>query len=1084
MAIYIDRTSRSYEDPVDSEDPGFDVYGQGPGSYIFGRDEVFYLGSRTKTCVSNCEGNRYMIFRKYDGRARDHLYTNDEEESNPSYNLEPRRGSPAFYLNRTSVSGTSLLKRYYSSSKTDTLLTTGSAPSGYTLVDNLGYIFTSQASANSYRYGGESPLELKEYYNSSVEDHLYTCYPASEKLNGYTLVGTVGWVFSGRNPIEVKRFLDTGKATYTGSSTALGINKPVAWYGLVANDPAYYQQRQAYITNPYFTPLVPEASFEYFNGPGGAVRTAVPRNLNFAQLYDAQYFYYVYDTTYPFNGPIFNTNIQVSTDWLCRTPPPGGGTPAATYVDYSYHYEIDPTVWVTQKSKIAVEYNPRKSNGEILTAGTDDKIVLIKYEANTYPLRPGDTVNGWVVQEHRYFGSELHDMGYIRISPTSLTSLGGEFNTTTTYTNQGGQFPSSFKAIAGYGIKNKAAVFGSYEFKKQISYYRHKISNKTAIPMINMDQAVIEATISNGKVTALTLINGGYGYKSPYIGIMPPDLEVTTANRDTTLAGNYDEKAKKFTGAFDSKEGEPYRKDNWSKFRQIANDSAKIEGTSTILRTATAKITSISEEGVILGVALIDGGSGYKKQSGPPKVLVWDEESDTLKTGGFGGKINSSGLTGFATSTTNTVAKYSTNTEDTSQLTSAGQLTKDGLLIADTGITSEQWVKQKVNLSDTEQDKKFKIAFSGPVAAGCFAYFSVPKTQINKALTKDLVFKNLLAIAPDMAPAIQDFIDNGLSTVDELDKFSDDMSEPYGWNNIDLYTKDAGGIGWTKNPLGNKKILPQPKLYSVKRFSDIPCPYVQNDNFFGWMPYKYCPATEDDHTFRVILDVEGDCSGSTQGAAFMNFLKTLKQPARVAPRVPGSLIKNWHCTRGVYEGRCYKDANNTVQFIPKGGDENTFDYSNITDQEIIDLWMGGSNAPGTTYNSLPGYFAATGIRYVPPSPPCTNNKPNWDGFDKYVKDTYNPNGVLLKYTGYGATGAPIQQLNACDNVLTTLAPCGAVINVINSDIAFNPKLCNINNTIRIGSFVGTARVKNYQTGSTITFARAVNNFGNPYFEVC
>ena len=93
MAIYLQETGRSYENPVDSEDynktwngvenvpNGYKITyeDEGPGGYKFGRDEVFYIGDRQKTCVAFCDSERNTIYRWYSGKRRDHLYTKKKE---------------------------------------------------------------------------------------------------------------------------------------------------------------------------------------------------------------------------------------------------------------------------------------------------------------------------------------------------------------------------------------------------------------------------------------------------------------------------------------------------------------------------------------------------------------------------------------------------------------------------------------------------------------------------------------------------------------------------------------------------------------------------------------------------------------------------------------------------------------------------------------------------------------------------------------------------------------------------------------------------------------------------------------------
>ena len=93
MPAYLIETGRSYENPVDSYDykrpytsadhPAFTgefsnytikIEGTGPGSFEFGKDEVYYIGQQQETCVANCQSERRPIYRWYSARRTDHVY--------------------------------------------------------------------------------------------------------------------------------------------------------------------------------------------------------------------------------------------------------------------------------------------------------------------------------------------------------------------------------------------------------------------------------------------------------------------------------------------------------------------------------------------------------------------------------------------------------------------------------------------------------------------------------------------------------------------------------------------------------------------------------------------------------------------------------------------------------------------------------------------------------------------------------------------------------------------------------------------------------------------------------------------------
>ena len=79
------------------------------------------------------------------------------------------------------------------------------------------------------------------------------------------------------------------------------------------------------------------------------------------------------------------------------------------------------------------------------------------------------------------------------------------------------------KVLAGYGIPNKSAFCGTYEFPKKISYWKVEIDPKALIPHRNMDEAKLEAIVGDdGSIVDVLVINGGRGYVNPTIQVMDP----------------------------------------------------------------------------------------------------------------------------------------------------------------------------------------------------------------------------------------------------------------------------------------------------------------------------------------------------------------------------------------------------------------------------------------------------------------------------------------------------------------------------------------------------------------------------------
>ena len=53
------------------------------------------------------------------------------------------------------------------------------------------------------------------------------------------------------------------------------------------------------------------------------------------------------------------------------------------------------------------------------------------------------------------------------------------------------------EVLAGYGIPNKSAFCGTYEFPKKISYWKVEIDPKALIPHRKMDEAKLEAVVDD-----------------------------------------------------------------------------------------------------------------------------------------------------------------------------------------------------------------------------------------------------------------------------------------------------------------------------------------------------------------------------------------------------------------------------------------------------------------------------------------------------------------------------------------------------------------------------------------------------------
>jgi len=225
-------------------------------------------------------------------------------------------------------------------------------------------------------------------------------------------------------------------------------------------------------------------------------------------------------------------------------------------------------------------------------------------------------------------------------------------------------------------------------------------------------------------------------------------------------------------------------------------------------------------------------------------------------------------------------------------------------------------------------------------------------------------------------------------------------------------------------------------------------------------------------------------------------------------RKVGAGVKCWNCSRGTVKGRCYEDPNsNGVVFVPIGLDENTFDYNqsgydeftqlqlwlhdNLTYQPNLLLsWILGSTvvppsgtvgqpdynagSPGTTAT-----FNYTGIAAAP----WSGGEPPDECWDTYVRGVGASDGPLDVFCGYDVNGDGIAG-DTYNNVAALMNICAAVHDCSDVAIAIQPTRVASNNLLTMGPYEGEVRVRNYLTGVTQTYAKAVQYLSNPYFSEC
>jgi len=1034
------------------------------------------------------------------------------------YNKEPRKGVPVFYVMDRSVSGSSPLKKFYSYWPDNTQLTAGGNPTGnnstvgsgrnkYKYIKTLGYIFTSSGAAAAYQETDDPIMPLYHFRrrtgnedSGSEVDDLYTIDPYNEiNITGgpiasrhdgdgtWVYQGILGYVFTKPSPQSpVEEIIDgseigptghcvdksdwyayddnnTGSGRYSGNSTSFSYRNyrmfnPTSYGDVNGPDPATpglagwgNGTDGVEITNN-------EAHFEWFYGLSGATKASVPRYLGFEDSYDTQFIYYLYDTSLPWNGPIFSCQYVLNDIPCCPNGEDEEGEPTCTpgLSFHSHFYEIKDSAWETTATQLKINDGQEDANACFYEIDTRAKRILFRYTTNNgNSFSRGQKLNGWDIQTVYYFGDEL------KCGMIELVGDGNDFTSNQSITSETG---AGAIVLAGRGIANRAAFCGVYEFPKKISFYKVEIDPRSLIPHRTLDEAVIRAKINKkGKVKSLKIINSGSGYKNPIIKVINPRVLEDFSATDTT----------KHTKKHQIKQNPDWEKaipepgprgtfmrhveNNYGMFDVVhkGNKAKSKDKELQIYKEATVEITKLSAQGGIEAVRLIDGGDGYNP-SDEPNVFVADPEYFEFTSPPIDNANNVFGKV------TDGIGKKDLNFADMGSAMAQG-FTGTGIeSLQDTDEGSNQnfvdssfgFISDGLNvdipdsyirIAEESKEERTKHCFNLPSA--CINIDA--KGNIEAAMPGDEQFEEIVKYSEGASVFNKDVMPQVYGAVQQVDQFNSNISHVYG-------------------AFGRENCITtgQPKLYNISRWFDMPCPYLDasgigedlpnvkpkarkgekllknNDKAFGWLPFKYCASDQQEASFRVSLEVKGKTIG-TNGDEFMRFLKKHPKPelarARKVPDPSGSGDNRvWDCNDGSVNGRCFRDPGNSnnIIFIPVGGDENTYDYnttSGLTEVDQLKLWMGDNitNASGSSPSSGSGYWQwQTTIPgqgnvgdedYVPPSSqtntspsisyyyvsvdcPSNGNYPKHECWDSYV----GANGPLQVYCGYDSNGNGIQ----------------------------------------------------------------------------
>ena len=1014
--------------------------GSGPGSYPLGKDAVHYIGDQEETCIANCGYTRAPVFRWYRGAKRDHKYsrtpqltekdTGCENESwkkiNSGYNAEPRKGTPYFFCLDREREGSVPLVMWYSYWPDNTVLVAGTgSPSGYNTgcgkgkyyeSYTLGYIYTNLSDAQEYgpdavplyhyRYGSQSASSGKDI------DDFYTINPAGE-INlednpipcrkpldrEYQYQGIIGYVYPADAPgAPQETVIDVGKLGPTGQC----IDKtgwyafdnetgPFNWrvYNRGGQTPDKGTPGVIGFGNPDNAEILTEAAnFEWAYGLNGAIKGAVPRFLGFEDSYDSQFYYYLYDTSYPWNGPLFGiqyalNDIPCCPNTTCNDEGSGRPRPCCIPNDhyYSHFYQIRQDSWETTKSKLVLsDESTNAVNESFEIIDTDSPRILFRYTTRDGDFNKGDTINGWNIVSVFYYGDVL------KCGLMELEGDGSDFSYLQTFTSDDG---GTCEILAGYGIADKCAFAGVYEFPKRVSYYKVELSPKALIPNRTLDEAKLEAIINNkGGIKEVEIVNSGRGYsKNAKVTAITPKVLKNFSSTDTTE--HLEDLIKKDSDidqaiGFTETEltGDDPIKEVQGAFGAVGGDTPfplEYDNIASKLRAAKLEIAAFDEIGGIKAIRVIDPGDGYDPDE-PPDVFISDPEyieyespdigdiaslgqgiSDSFQYMNDGIPVGDAGEsadpnTWINTNTGNDFAGAPTKfqslgTTGIGAATSPNQVANTGFTIMSTPIASAA-PDSYIRMAEIDDENETKLCFDLP--PNCLEVNG--RSNLLDAIPKKEFFEIISGIDDDIRSFESQVMPSVYKGVMDLEEYQEQTSHVYG-------------------PFNKNRCLTmgQPKIYNIRRWFDMPCAYVStvergsatldmiekgrnltDERAFGWLPYKYCASKIEEAEFNVSLMIEGKVTGS-MGPDFMDFMETFTKPKVTPRRKSGGAYKTWKCNNGSVDGRCYRDPNdpNDIIFVPVGLDENTFDYNRngFSEYEQFRLWLGDNLTGGGLVSS-------------------------------------------------------------------------------------------------------------------------------------
>ena len=427
------------------------------------------------------------------------------------------------------------------------------------------------------------------------------------------------------------------------------------------------------------------------------------------------------------------------------------------------------------------------------------------------------------------------------------------------------QFTSSdggtAQILAGYGIPNKSAFCGTYEFPKKISYWKVEIDPKALIPRRTMDEAKLEAIVGDdGEIKSVHILNGGRGYVNPTIQVMDPQgLDDFSPNDSADFMADklgMDPDAEKAIADPDKEDTSMSTMDmkTHSRVWKSSTESVDAEDKNKDvyrLKRAEVEISQLDDEGIIRAVRVVDPGAGYSQANNvlvhvvDPEQIQFEGVKDKDGNYAAGGAEVEQAAENMDKAWDHTFEKkdvvYGVRDEATMDDYSMQPLSASmdpmtrSIVKESMKNSAEVPANNATQVSVTVPDSYIRAAGDGIDDDVTKLCFNLPAECIEVSGSA-----NMKAGMPDAEQfeyvaanesGVQEFQDGAmgyaLAAVDQADTFGTNMSHLYG-------------------PFGQDKCIEmiQPKLYNITRWFDMPCAYLDTNEegerkAFGSVSYTH-----------------------------------------------------------------------------------------------------------------------------------------------------------------------------------------------------------------------------------------------------